>query len=158
MSTPTVTDISFLLSHAGHVLSTQMAAAFEELGISPRGFCVLNHAIGEELTQNQLAELSDLDKTTMVVTLDALEGAGLAERRPSATDRRARIVHVTEAGRAAVERGRLVSAGVHRAVLDALPAEERAVFVSALNRLVDGHLATPAESATVVRRARRTQK
>ncbi|GIG61544.1 MarR family transcriptional regulator [Longispora fulva] len=158
MSAPTVTDVSFLLSHAGHVLSTQMTAAFEELGVSPRGYCVLNHATRAELTQNQLAELSDLDKTTMVVTLDALEGAGLAERRPSATDRRARIVHVTEAGRVVVERGRLVSSGVHQAVLDALPAGEREAFVAALTRLVEGHLARPAESATVVRRARRTQK
>ncbi|MEV6522539.1 MarR family winged helix-turn-helix transcriptional regulator [Longispora sp. NPDC051575] len=158
MSAPTVTDVSFLLSHAGHVLSTQMTAAFEELGISPRGFCVLNHASQAELTQNQLAELSDLDKTTMVVTLDALENAGLAERRPSATDRRARIVWVTEAGRAAVEQGRRISTGVHRAVLDALPEAERETFVSALTRLVGGHLAKPVESATPVRRARRPQK
>ncbi|MEK8105286.1 MarR family winged helix-turn-helix transcriptional regulator [Micromonospora sp. M12] len=40
-----------------------------------------------------------MDKTTMVVTLDQLERAGLAERRPVPTDRRARLVAVTPAGR-----------------------------------------------------------
>ena len=41
----------------------------------------------------------------MVVTMDALERAGLAERRPSPTDRRARIIAVTPAGEDVVERG-----------------------------------------------------
>jgi len=45
-----------------------------------------------ERTQIQIAELAYLDKTTMVVTVDALEKAGLAQRRQSSTDRRARIV------------------------------------------------------------------
>ena len=47
-----------------------------------------------------------LDKTTMVVTLDELEAAGLAERRPSPTDRRARVIAVTKAGAAQGARGR----------------------------------------------------
>ena len=51
-----------------------------------------------EYTQTELARIVGLDKTTMVVTLDELEAAGLAERRPSATDRRARVVAVTKAG------------------------------------------------------------
>ena len=62
--------------------------------------CVLYHALGGEFTQIQLAEQCALDKTTMVVTMDALEKAGLAERRPSPTDRRARIIAVTDAGAA----------------------------------------------------------
>ena len=44
--------------------------------------CVLYHALAGEFTQIQLAEQCALDKTTMVVTMDALESAGLAERRP----------------------------------------------------------------------------
>ncbi len=45
-----------------------------------------------EQTQIRLAERCALDKTTMVVTGDELERSGLAERRPSPTDRRARII------------------------------------------------------------------
>src|SRR5258708_2656285 len=104
MPTPTrtVADLSYLLSHTSRVLATQMTAAFAEIGITPRAFCVLFHAMEAERTQIQLAEISDLDKTTMVVLVDDLEKAGLAERRPSTTDRRARIISVTEAGERAV--------------------------------------------------------
>jgi MarR family transcriptional regulator, transcriptional regulator for hemolysin len=154
----TVADLSYLLSHTGHVLATQMSAAFAEVGITPRAYCVLYHALEEERTQIQLAEISDLDKTTMVVTVDELEKAGLAERRPSSTDRRARIISVTEAGERAVAEGARISDRVHRDVLEALSEDEREVFVRALSRLAGGHLATPIESGRPVRRSRQARK
>ncbi|CAM5391938.1 MarR family winged helix-turn-helix transcriptional regulator [Streptomyces tanashiensis] len=67
----------------------------------------------EERTQAQLAEIGHMDKTTMVVTVDALDKAGLAERRPSATDRRARIIAVTEAGAEVAHRSQEIVDGVH---------------------------------------------
>jgi MarR family transcriptional regulator, transcriptional regulator for hemolysin len=147
-------DISFLLAHASHVLATRMAAAFAEIGMTPRGFCVLVHAMPGDLTQIELAKLTDLDKTTMVVTLDELEEAGYAERRPSLTDRRARTITVTEAGARMAAAGQEIADRVHREVLEALPPAERDVFISALVRLVNGHLAAPVECERPVRRAR----
>ena len=94
----TAPDLGFLFNHAGHVVDTELTAKLAELGTTPREICVLGKALGAELTQSRLGELAGLDKTTMVVTMDKLERAGLAERRPSATDRRARIVAVTPAG------------------------------------------------------------
>jgi MarR family transcriptional regulator, transcriptional regulator for hemolysin len=152
--TRTVFDLSYLLAHASHVLATQMISAMAEIGLTPRGYCVLLHALEAERTQIELAEINDLDKTTMVVTVDTLERAGLAERRPSSADRRARIIAVTPAGERAVAEGTKIADQVHRDVLDALPAQQREVFVDALTRLVGGHLATPVESARPVRRAR----
>ena len=84
-------DLSFLLTHASYVLSTRMTAAFAEIGIAPREYCVLAHAMTGSYTQIELAKLSDLDKTTMLNTMDYLERAGYAERTPSPADRRARI-------------------------------------------------------------------
>ena len=126
--TRTVADLSYLLTHAGYVLSTQMTAG--------------------------LAEISDLDKTTMVVTIDELERAGLAERRPSGRDRRARIIAVTEAGERAVAEGSKIADQVHRGVLDALSREQADALVDALTELSEGYLAQPAESGPPVRRAR----
>ena len=99
------TDLAFLLAQASHALGTELTARLSELGITPRAYCVLSKALGGELTQTQVAEQCALDKTTMVVTLDALERDGLAERRPSSTDRRARIIAVTEAGERVVAAG-----------------------------------------------------
>jgi MarR family transcriptional regulator, transcriptional regulator for hemolysin len=116
--------------------------------------CVLFHAQAGEFTQIQLAERCALDKTTMVVTMDALEQAGLAERRPSPTDRRARIIAVTDAGRTLVRRGDAIVADLYSDVLDSLPDEQREAFVSALQGLMAGRLAKPAVCETTVRRKR----
>ncbi|MFC5825966.1 MarR family winged helix-turn-helix transcriptional regulator [Nonomuraea insulae] len=150
----TQTDLSFLLDHTGHVLRSRMTAALAEIGLTPRMHCVLVHALEAERTQIQLAELGDMDKTTMVVTVDALEKAGYAERRPSSTDRRARIIAVTGTGAEVAARSQEIVDGVHRDALGSLPEDEREVLVRALNRLVAGHLAVPEEGPQPARRAR----
>ncbi|MFD0691475.1 MarR family winged helix-turn-helix transcriptional regulator [Actinomadura fibrosa] len=154
----TAPDLSFLLDHTSHVLRTRMAAALAEIGLTARMHCVLVHALQEERTQIQLAELGDMDKTTMVVTVDALEKAGLAERRPSSRDRRARIIAVTEEGARVAARSQEIVDGVHEAALGSLPEQEREILLRALNNLVSGHLAVPEESVRPVRRARERQK
>src|SRR3954463_3971815 len=115
----TVTDLSYLLDHTSHVLKSRMTAALGEIGLTPRMHCVLVHALEEERTQIQLAEIGDMDKTTMVVTVHALEKAGLAERRPSSRDRRARIIAVTEEGARVAVRSQEIVDGVHAAALGA---------------------------------------
>ncbi|MDX3342827.1 MarR family transcriptional regulator [Streptomyces sp. ID03-2B] len=156
--TRTAPDLSFLLDHTGHVLRTRMAAALGEIGLTARMHCVLVHALEEERTQIQLAEIGDMDKTTMVVTVDALESAGLAERRPSSRDRRARIIAVTEKGASLAQQSQAIVDRVHDEALTALDAGDRAALLKALNALAAGHLANPVESPRSVRRARQTAK
>jgi MarR family transcriptional regulator, transcriptional regulator for hemolysin len=158
--TPTSTepDLSYLLDHTSHVLRSQMSAALAEAGLTARMHCVLVHALEEERTQIQLAEIGDMDKTTMVVTVDALEKAGLAERRPSSRDRRARIIAVTEEGSRVAERSQKIVDRVHEEALAALPEKDRQAFLRALSHLIAGHLATPAENPHPVRRARQRGK
>jgi DNA-binding MarR family transcriptional regulator len=145
-------DLMFLLSQASHVLMTELTAGLAELGVSPRDYCVLSQGMAGDLTQIRLAELCGMDKTTMVVTIDELERAGLAERRPSTTDRRVRIIAVTEQGVQKVHDARKVVAEIYDDVLEALPEAERAPFVSALTRLVGGRLSTPVHCGRTVRR------
>ncbi|MFJ6516490.1 MarR family winged helix-turn-helix transcriptional regulator [Streptomyces sp. NPDC091406] len=156
--TRTAPDLSFLLDHTSHVLRTRMSAALGEIGLTARMHCVLVHALEEERTQIQLAEIGDMDKTTMVVTVDALEDAGLAERRPSSRDRRARIIAVTEKGAALAQQSQAIVDRVHDEALAALDAGDRTALLKALNALAAGHLATPVESPRTVRRARQTAK
>lgn len=146
------TNLCWLLSRASHTLITELTAAMEGLGVSPRGQHVLDTALGGEHTQIELARIVGLDKTTMVVTLDELEAAGLAERRPSPTDRRARVIVVTEGGRAKVREAHEIAARVHADVLSALPEDERDPFMDALAKLVGARLMTPVECARPPRR------
>ncbi len=151
---PIDVDVMFLVNQAGYALTAEMASALGEVKISPREFCVLSHALKGDLTQIQLAELSALDKTTMVVTLDRLEQAGLAERRLSGADRRARIIVVTPAGRKAVRKAQGIVAGMYNRILSALPAGDREVFLRSLIALVGGPLAQPSHVERSARRRR----
>jgi len=151
-------NLCLLLSQASHALTTRMGAALADVGISPRAHCVLYHALQAERTQRELAALCDLDKTTMVVTVDELERAGLATRRSSREDRRARIVDVTPAGRRVVAAGNEVMGRVREDVLDALPPAERSAFCDGLARLVRGPLGGQAAVEPPVHRAPRRRR
>jgi DNA-binding MarR family transcriptional regulator len=145
-------DLGWLLGRASHALTTELTAALEESGISPREHSVLVAAATGAHTQIELARMVGLDKTTMVVTVDALEAGGLAERRPSSSDRRARVVAVTKAGERKLREAEAVLDRVRDDVLGMLDPAEREVFLSALSRLACGRLADPVPCAHSVRR------
>jgi MarR family transcriptional regulator, transcriptional regulator for hemolysin len=151
-----IVDLMLLLDQASHALTTELTAGLASVGITPRGHCVLYHALSGDLTQGQLAERCALDKTTMVVTLDELEKSGLARRHLSSSDRRARIVEVTERGMRVVDEAQRVVDRVYADVLEALPARERSSFVAGLSRLVGagGRLASAVQCERPVRRRR----
>lgn len=146
----------YLFNQASHALGTEMNAALGVLGITARDHCVLAKAVEANRTQKEIAELALLDKTTMVVTVDALEKAGLVRRVPSPTDRRARIIEVTPKGRKVVATSTAIIDDLFRGVLGALPAADRAVFVDGLTRLVDERLADPPHVPNPPRRRRLT--
>jgi DNA-binding MarR family transcriptional regulator len=135
---PLAANLGWLLGQASHALKTELTAALEGLGVSPRGHHVLATAMQGSYTQTELAQTVGLDKTTMVVTLDELERLGLAERRPSATDRRARIVAVTPAGQAKVREAEAIARRIHADVLAALPEPQRQALIDGLARIAAG--------------------
>jgi MarR family transcriptional regulator, transcriptional regulator for hemolysin len=149
---PLASDLCWLLARASHVLMTESTAALEQSGISPREHAVLATAMTGELTQTEIARQVGLDKTTMVVTVDELEAAGLAERRPSRTDRRARVITVTKAGERKVREAEKVLDRVRDDVLSALPLDDRQPFLHALGLLACGRLSEPVPCTAPVRR------
>jgi MarR family transcriptional regulator for hemolysin len=147
-------DLCWMLSRASHSLTTELTSALEGSGISPRGHAVLAAAVSGEHTQTDLARVVGIDKTTMMVTLDELEVAGLAERRLLSTDRRARLVAVTAAGEKKLRQVEKVFDRVREDVLGGLAEEEREVFLRCLGQLACGRLAHPVQCSQPVRRRR----
>jgi MarR family transcriptional regulator, transcriptional regulator for hemolysin len=145
-------NLGWMLDQANHALGSEVAGALAPLGLGQRGFCVLSAALGTELTQTELAGMIGLDKTTMVVTVDELERKGFAERVSSPTDRRARVIKVTDAGRQKVAEGREIVLQVQNDVLGSLPLSERAAFVAALMKLVGGRLSSAPQCTPPLRR------
>jgi MarR family transcriptional regulator, transcriptional regulator for hemolysin len=131
-------DLMMLLNEASHALTTELAAGLAGVGITPRELCVLTKAARGDMTQREIAARVGIDKTTMVVAVDQLERAGLAERRPAPADRRARIVAITPEGRSVLAQADAVVADIYDDVLGTLPPGERAGLVAALQRLVEG--------------------
>lgn len=149
-------DLAFLLNQAAYAFAAQLGAKLAELDLTVRDFCVLLKAAEEERTQTIVAQLAKLDTTTMVSTLDGLERAGLAERRVSSSDRRARIVAVTAKGRGLLDKAIVaVDAAVEEA-LSVLEPADRETFLRSLTALTAGPWATPFH-ATVPQRRRQVR-
>jgi DNA-binding MarR family transcriptional regulator len=117
---------------------TNTAAALDAIGLTPALFALLN-VIGarDGAIQQELGAAMGIDPSTMVSLIDQLEGAGLAKRRPSARDRRAREVKITPKGRRALERGRQTAAQVEDEVLSGLSDPERRQLLALLRRALD---------------------
>ena len=140
---PLAEHMGWLMSRASHAIGAALMESLAPLGLNLRDYTVLiaseRAAIeGVPQTQLALAQSGRLDKSTMVVAVDALEEEGLVERRPAPKDRRARIVVPTDAGRELLARAEGVVLGVEDDVLADLSAEELRVLRDLLTRLVVG--------------------
>lgn len=138
---PLTEHMGWLISRAGHALGVALTESLMPLGLNLRDYAVLLAAeqaavTGSPRTQLALSRAARLDKSTMVVALDALEGKGLVERRPDPSDRRARIVDPTDAGRELLARAERVTIDVEDSVLAGLDVQERRLLRNLLRRLV----------------------
>jgi MarR family transcriptional regulator for hemolysin len=149
---PFAENLCWLLSRASYALTTELTADMEELDVSPRQQSVLEAAMTGDHTQIELARMVGLDKTTMVVTLDELEAAGLAERRPASDDRRAWVIVVTSAGKQMVHKAQKVADRIRDEILNTLPVSQRKAFMESLKQLVTDRLSEPVVCAHPVRR------
>ena len=128
-------QLFFRLWRASHVRAADVLGT---VGLTPALFGLLN-VIGarEGAIQQELGAAMGIDRTTMVSLIDQLEGAGLAKRRPSAKDRRAREVAITPKGRRLLGRTRRMISQVEDDVLAGLTAEERRDLLTLLRRALE---------------------
>ena len=147
-------NLGWLLATVSHAFTTELTAQLEAVGVSPRAHCVLSTALQGEYTQTALAHAIGLDKTTMVVTIDALERAGLVERR-TVEHRPPRARHRGDRGRPrkVAPRARRSSRGSRPTCSRSLPPRERdGARWRRCSTLVGDRLCTTAECAHPVRR------
>jgi len=118
----------------GHrIMSRKLASSLypELVGKLPRGqlhALILLSEAGEPRI-SQLAGMLSLDESTVTRLVDKLEGAGLAERRRSTSDRRSTSVAITRSGREIVACAREHQRAFMAEVLSVLEPEERAELI-----------------------------
>jgi DNA-binding MarR family transcriptional regulator len=126
----------FLLQRAHRRLRLAHGDALRhlELGIAHVAVMGLLSERGD-MSQRQLIEMMDADKSTMVYLIDELEKQGLAERRDNPEDRRAYSVHLTELGRRRLAEAGEIVRQVQDEMLAPLSAKERAQLDALLLRI-----------------------
>ena len=103
--------------------------------------------------QNVLAADLGLAPHSITDIVDALERLGLAERRPDVTDRRAKLVAITDAGESCLNVALSTRERLLRQIFGALGLEDRTTFLRLLDILDDAArplTASPAPSGAPV--------
>ena len=107
--------LGYLLKHAHLALEQSTDAVLAPFGITSRDLGALRViAGGEAKSQQEVAGILGVDRTSMVALLDALEQAGIVARRPSEQDRRRNVIELTKAGKKIVVQAEQASLAVER--------------------------------------------
>jgi DNA-binding MarR family transcriptional regulator len=109
-------------------------AVSEALGMSWTRSLALRRLAKQPLTLRALADRLAADPPYVTLMVDDLEKRGLVQRLPHPDDRRAKLVQLTAAGRAAAERAEAILDEPPPALRDA-PAQDLAALLRVLGRL-----------------------
>jgi DNA-binding MarR family transcriptional regulator len=129
--------LGYLLKHAHLALEGRTDAALAPFGITSRDLGALRViAGGGARSQQDVAGILGVDRTSMVALLDALEETGIVARRPSKQDRRRNVIELTRAGRDVVTRAEQASLAVERDFVGVLGDEGASELRHTLRTLV----------------------
>ena len=109
-------------------------AVSQALGLSWTRVLALRRLATQPLTLRALAERLAADPPYVTLMVDDLEERGLVQRRPHPEDRRAKLVELTAAGRAAAARADAILDEPPAALRD-VPAEDIVALLRVLERL-----------------------
>ncbi|MQA62773.1 MAG: MarR family transcriptional regulator [Actinophytocola sp.] len=128
---------SYLASQVSKFGRRHLEAALEERGLRLGHQAVLS-ALDDfgPLSQQQLADALDLDKSHLVGRLDELQHRGLVTRSQDPADRRRNKVALTPEGQALASELRPVAIESQKGFLDTLTAAEQKTLTSLLRRVL----------------------
>ena len=95
------TSVGFLLAKAHQRLFAHFREELTPYGLTPPQFALLAFLWeNDALSQVELSEKTQIDRSTIGGLIDRLQKAGLVERHPNPNDRRSFLVQLTPRGRA----------------------------------------------------------
>lgn len=92
--------------------------------------------LGEGLRQRTLADHMGLEGQSLVRLLDQLESSGLLVRRDDPSDRRAKALYLTDAGRKLAEQAELVVRGIRAKLLHGVTAEHLTIVDEVFDKII----------------------
>lgn len=135
---PSMRDrVPFLLFRASAMSLALANEMLARLALNARQVGILTMVTEREpMTQKELSDALGIDRTTMVALLDDLEEKGYVARQRHPRDRRAFLVHPTQAGRRVKETAVRILDEQQRQFLTPLTAAECEQLATLLQRLL----------------------
>ncbi|ADB31035.1 transcriptional regulator, MarR family [Kribbella flavida DSM 17836] len=132
-------DLGALFARITRRLAEAERPLLERHGLSMWGYSVLVCLSDQPpATQQALAQAIGYDKSRLIALLDDLEADGLVARQPDPSDRRVRIVRLTDAGTTRLTAARADVRAMEEELLSPLTAADRRSLLKALPQLADG--------------------
>lgn len=132
-------SVGFMIAKVHQRLYARLRDVLDPFGITPPQFVLLAFLWKRDgLSQTELSEKTDVDRTTIGGLLDRLEKAGLVKRSPNPLDRRAYLIHLTEAGRALEPELKALAVKVREDFCAALQPGDYAQLMTLLQKLKGG--------------------
>ena len=131
--------ITSLLARLGRAYRRHIDHAFSALGVSQTLALpvMLLGRMEDGVRQGALVDALGIEPPSLVPLLNQLERSGLVERRPDPTDRRAKTLHLTAAGRDLAARAEALATQVRSDLLRDIPASDIEATARVLSRMDD---------------------
>lgn len=144
--------LGFLLGDAARLLRKVIDRRLQPFGLTRAQWAVLAMLASRDgLSQSELADELEIEKSTVGRLIDHVEANGLIERRPMANDRRFWRVHLTEQARPLIARVTEVILATRTEMLRGLTDEQQrwlgdglAVVKSNLSAVLESESSKPA--------------
>src|SRR5215472_16344869 len=152
MPTAKQIDFGFRVARIARRLRQAVDAELRVLGLTEATWrpVVYVRRLGDGVRQKELATALSIEGPSLVRILDNLERRGLIERRADESDRRARGIHLTRAGRELARRAAKVGGEIQMRLLANVPPQELEAclrVLGSIERELEERLDLPATAA-----------
>ncbi|MGC5247619.1 MarR family winged helix-turn-helix transcriptional regulator [Gordonia sp. DT219] len=144
---PPIADLPFLLMRAQAAVAERIndqIAAHGHPGLRPVHGVIFARIAAAGASVNEIAAHLGITKQSAATIIEALEADGYVSRRPHPTDRRARLVELTDRGRGVTELAARTAAAVAGEIERQIGRGAMATALDALHRMGEGTPPRPA--------------
>ncbi len=132
------TSAGYLVNHVARLFASGLKDRIAPLGLTIGQFPILLELwIGDGVTQRELLKNLALEQATLANTLARMERDGLIVRTPHPSDRRAKIVRLTDKAKATRDDAYAAASETNDQAMSGFSAEERRQFVEFMQRIVE---------------------
>lgn len=127
----------FLANHMARLFANGLQRRLKVLGLAPAQFMVLLELWEEDgLTQAALVERLDVEQATMANTLTRMERDGLIQRKPSQSDKRSKLVFLTQKAQMLQQDATEAAAAQNAEALAGLAQDEREALLKLMQKVI----------------------